>query len=174
MAIRCFWKHARQAHSCSWSSGGGCTCWCASCSNQSRSSAKISLLIKDIITLWVKSLHHGLHHEVHHELRHCFSTLYYFYLPCFLTFLHLPNSDHLVWQRLWTPSLFWPMREQITLEPLSQSESREHFIQLYSFKILNAEALLYQINVKHDQNPWRCRKMTFITILISSQCKAWS
>ena len=34
--------------------------------------------------------------------------------------------------------------------------------------------ILYQINVKHDQNPWRCRKMTFITILISSQCKAWS
>ena len=75
MAIRCFWKHARQAHSCSWSSGGGCTCWCASCSNQSRSSATISLLIKDIITLWAQSLHHGLHHEVHHELRHCISSL---------------------------------------------------------------------------------------------------
>ena len=48
----CYWKHARQAHFFSWSSGRGCTCWCASCRNQSWSSAPISPLIKDIIISW--------------------------------------------------------------------------------------------------------------------------
>ena len=48
----CYWKHARQAHFFSRSSGRGCTCWCASCRNQSWSSAPMSPLIKDIMILW--------------------------------------------------------------------------------------------------------------------------
>ena len=56
IANRCFWKHARQAHSCSWSFGRGCTCsclatpWCTL-----RTSPRSATLFRFLMFLYIQS-----------------------------------------------------------------------------------------------------------------------